>query len=490
MKRPLRILFLVPEMVPFAKTGGLADVAGALPAALARLGTDVRVVLPRYRCIRERGFATSSLVSRMIVPLGAEALEAGVLETASPDGVPVWLVEREEFFDRPALYNSAFGDYYDNFERYSFFCHAALRCCEEVGFVPDVVHAHDWQCGLAPALLQGSYRNTLTFAATRSVFTIHNIAYQGIFPAEKMPLTGLDPASFYHPEGLEYWGRVSLLKAGLGYADALTTVSPTYARELLTPEFGMGMDGLLTRRRDVLSGIMNGADYGTWNPGTDPDLPARYDLSDRSGKKRCKKALLSATGMDSVLVGRPLFGMVSRLVEPKGVGLVAEVVADIVRMGGGLVVLGTGEPELQDRLRAIANEHKGRVSIHIGYDDVLAHRIYAGADLWLVPSRFEPCGLTQLYAMRYGAVPVVREVGGLADSVQPFDPAIGTGTGFRFRDYDAASLRAAVQQAIDLYHRRALWDCIVTNAMRADFSWSRSAVEYLDLYERLVENAG
>lgn len=480
MSEQLRVLFLAPEMVPFVKTGGLADVAGALPGALCALGAEVRAVLPDYRPVRQGAWPRERLFDDLEVPFGRESLLAKVDQTSTPSGVPLYLLDREELYDRPSLYNSSLGDYYDNFERFTFWVRAALALCEKVGFKPDIIHAHDWQAGLAPALAR-----TL-FPASRSVLTIHNLGYQGLFPLEKFPFTGLDPREHLHVDGMEYWGQLSLLKSAINEAHAITTVSPTYAREILLPDQGMGMDGILRHRERDLVGILNGADYGTWNPATDPYLPAHYELTDRAGKAACKKALLEELHLDPLLNTRPLLAMISRLVRNKGANLVAEAVDEIARMGAGLVVLGLGDPTIQASLRAAAERHPGRVALILDYNDPMAHRIYAGADLFLVPSEYEPCGLTQMYAMRYGTLPIVRTTGGLADTVRPFGSDGAQANGFRFDAFTTAALIAAIRQAVDLHHRPALWETLVETAMKADFSWERSARRTLELFERVL----
>ncbi len=473
----LRVLVVVSEMAPFAKTGGLADVAGALPEALARLGCRVRVCLPCYPGVRDRAEDLRAVARGLRIPTGAATLEADVLETRTAGGVPVNLVEREDMFNRPNLYRGAKGDYYDNLERFSFFSRAALYAAGALDFVPNVVHCHDWQTGLVPPVLASFFPDAV------SVFTIHNLGYQGLFPAERLRATGLDTTRFFHPEGIEFWGNLSLLKAGIVYADAVTTVSPTYAREIQTPEQGMGMEGVLLRRSEDLFGILNGMDESRWNPETDPHLPARYSAEDMAGKAECKRALIRETELEQALELRPLIGMVSRLDHQKGIDLLVEALEPLAALGTGLVVLGTGDRALEDRLRAAARSHRGRVAVRIGFDEALAHRITAGADVFLVPSRYEPCGLTQLHAMRYGTVPVVRSTGGLKDTVEAYDPESGRGTGFEFREADPQALLRAAEQAVLLFHRSERWSALQRAAMVPRFSWDVSAGQYLTLYQ-------
>ena len=487
--RPLKIWFLASEATPFAKTGGLADVAGSLPAALKSSGADVRLVLPLYRTVREKGLKVRRLPESLEIPLGEVSLPAALFETRTADGVPVYLIGREDLYDRPNLYGNGRGDYYDNLERFAFYCHGALRMAEVLPFRPDVVHCHDWQTGLVPALLRGPYGGSPNFAGTASVFTIHNIGYQGLFPAEKLPVTGLSRPDFFHPEGIEYWGRISLLKAGMVYAGAITTVSPMYAREIRTPEYGMGMEGVLQHRRASLHGILNGVDYRAWDPARDSHLPAAYSPTNLAGKRECKQALLREMGLDPSLVGRPLAGMISRLDAQKGLDLLLEILDDLLGLDVGLVVLGAGDERIQQALKRSAEKWPGRVGLKLGFDEPLAHRIMAGTDMFLIPSRYEPCGLTQMYALKYGSVPVVRATGGLDDTVVPFTAEDRQGNGFKFGPFASEDFFGALREGVTLYRDSGTWKRLMANGMQADFSWERSARTYLDLYESLLRGA-
>lgn len=482
-----RVLFLSSEVVPYAKTGGLADVAGALPGALRELGADVRVALPLYSSVRKGGFGLSPVLDRLEVPLGNSRLVAAVWETRSQGGTPVYLLDREDLYDRPNLYGTPAGDYYDNLERFSFFCHGVLLMAEALGFRPDLIHCNDWQTGLVPALLAGPYKNSPVLGGVPTVLTIHNLGYQGIFPAEKLPLTGLSGPEFFHPEGVEFWGNLSLLKAGIVYSRAVTTVSPTYAKEIQTPEFGLGMEGILYHRRDVLKGILNGVDYSLWDPATDPHLPANYFPGKMTGKTTCKQELIKETGLDPRLEKRPLLGMTTRLAAQKGLDLLTAVLQEVLDLDVGLVILGTGEEHYQ---RALLEAHKAnptKLAVRIGFDEALAHRIMAGVDLFLIPSRYEPCGLTQMYAFKYGTVPLVRATGGLQDTVKPFDPSTGQGNGFKFGPHEPGAFLQCLRQAVSLYERPGLWKSLVLNGLKEDFSWGRSAREYLELYSWVRE---
>lgn len=477
----MKVFFVAGEMVPFAKTGGLADVAGALPDALWRRGIEIRACVPCYGAMRENTRDLRTAVKGVKVPLGGEFLTADILETRTDGGVPVYAVAREDLYERPNLYSTSFGDYYDNLERFVFFSRAALETCSLTGYEPDIIHCHDWQTGLIPPLMKDMS------STAKSVFTIHNLGYQGLFPAAKMPVTGLDAGRYFHPEGMEYWGGISLLKAGIVYADAITTVSPNYAREIMTPEFGMGMEGVIRARRASLLGVLNGADYERWNPETDEFLPALYGPAGMAGKARCKKALIQETGLDPELEDRPLIGLVSRLDSQKGIDLVAGILEDLFSMDVCLVILGTGDRRIEEDLRAARALHVDQMALHIGFDESLAHRIIAGADILLVPSRYEPCGLTQMYAMKYGTVPVVRATGGLEDTVAAYDAGTRTGNGFKFLEADPEALLDALRQAVALFEHHDRWEELRKAGMAEDFSWDRSAGRYEGLYKDMLQ---
>jgi starch synthase len=482
-----KVLFVSPEVVPFAKTGGLADVSGSLPIALKKLEVDVRIVLPLYRMVQNREIEFHTLFRNLEVPLGKDILKANIVETRIAGDIPVYMIDREDLYDRPNLYGNANGDYYDNLERFAFFSHAALLLSEAISFSPDVVHCHDWQTGLVPVLLKGPYSNYPMVSSAATVFTVHNLGYQGIFPAEKVSMTGLPSKEFFHMEGFEFWGKISLLKAGIVYADAVTTVSPTYSRQIQTPEYGMGMEGVLSRRRRVLYGILNGVNYGLWDPAKDPHIAMNYSPDNMAGKKRCKAGLMQEMALDSSLIERPLSGIISRLDSQKGLDLVVKILDDMLDLGVGLVVLGSGDESIQEAIQEAARSHKGLIGLFSGFNDPLAHRIMAGADMLLIPSRYEPCGLTQMYALKYGTVPVVRATGGLADTIEHFDTKTGKGNGFTFGAYDPETLLDAIKEAVNTYDKKRVWDEIVANGMREDFSWKRSAKNYKNLYESVVK---
>jgi starch synthase len=483
----LKVLFLSPEMVPFCKTGGLADVAGALPLALKQLGVDVRSVLPYYSVVQNGNFDSDLMIKDLAVPLGKEILRVNIWEADLKDEMPVYLVERKDMYDRPGLYGNEDGDYYDNLERFSLFCHGALMLTDAIRFQPDIIHCHDWQTGLVPALLYGPYAKNTAFSQASTVFTIHNIGYQGIFHAERLPSTGLPKDAFFHPGGVEYWEKISLLKSGIVYSDRITTVSPKYAREIQSAEFGMGMEGILKQRKDALAGILNGIDVNLWDPARDGNISASYSLEVTDGKAACKEALLREMALDPDLKSKPLLGMISRLDTQKGFDLLLEILEDLMAMDVGLVILGSGNREIEASLKMSAKRYPKRLALSLGFNDPLAHRIMAGADIFLIPSRYEPCGLTQMYALRYGTIPVVRATGGLDDTVDPFDLKSYEGNGFKFSLYQSESFLKAVQTAVTLFADSNVWGRIIANGMKTDFSWRSSAQKYLELYEKIYK---
>ncbi len=463
----MNILFLSPEVSPWSKTGGLADVAAALPRALAAQGHSVVIVTPLYRHIDRA--ALKALGKPVTFKLGSEALTFELFESPSMSrGLRVIFVGHA-LFDRSELY----GDYPDNFFRFAAYCEAALGVPQALGFTPQIVHGNDWTCG--PAMWRAHERGL-----GRQVFTVHNLAYQGLFNASALHALGW-PGELFHPEGLEFYGQLSFMKAGLVYADALTTVSPTYAREIRTPELGCGLDGLLEKRRDVLTGILNGIDDSVWNPRTDPHLPHRYGQGHMSGKAACKLALQRELGLP-IAPRVPLFTMVSRFTEQKGFDLLLDVLDDQLFARAQVAILGNGDQFIEERLLAI--DRPRAFAVRAAFDDVLAHRLGAAGDFFLVPSRYEPCGLSQMYAMRYGTLPVVRATGGLADTVE--DLKSPDGTGIVFEPYTADALRAAMDRAIAAHEREELGSA-QARGMAKDFSWSTPATKYAALYEKLVK---
>ena len=474
-------------MSPFAKTGGLADVAGSLPGALKKLGVQVMVGLPYYRIVRENGVKTETALTGLEVAVNGKNLSCNVLNALSEDNGHVFFIDRNEFFDRPDLYATPTGDYPDNLERFSFFNLAALLFAKTIGFDFHVVHCHDWQTGLVPAFLRTRYAKDPFFSHAASVFTIHNMGYQGLFSPELFPATGLPPGEF-NPAGVEYWGNISLLKAGIQYSDAITTVSPTYSREIQTSEYGMGMEGLLEHRGEDLHGILNGVDYKGWDPATDQYLTNHYSVKDMKGKGQCKADLVKALQLDDSVLSRPLLAVISRLTVQKGYDLLLEVMEEVLKLDTGIVVLAAGEIKYQRPLDELARKHPSRIAIRIGFDEPLAHRIMAGADMLLVPSRYEPCGLTQIYALKYGTVPIVRATGGLDDTIRQFDPSSKKGTGFKFVEFESQAFLNQIRAAVETFNHEDSWRTIVQNGMMADFSWEESAQKYVSLFSKLSRN--
>lgn len=485
----MRVLFATPEAVPFAKTGGLADVAGALPKFLQGLGCEVMVVMPYYRMVKRAGFPLQYLGEEIEVPLGNELLQADIYQGQIDKDIPIYFIGRDEFFDREYLYSTPRGDYFDNAERFIFFSKAVLQFCQFMGFSPEIIHHHEWQTGLIPAYLKSIYRNDPFFSHTSVVFTIHNIAYQGIFKKEKFGLTDL-PMEMYNPEGIEFWERINLMKAGIVYADVINTVSQKYSEEIQTPEYGYGLEGILRKRGKDLYGIVNGVDYQDWDPSHDPHLIAPYDLNRISGKRECKKDLLKELGLPSSLENVPLLGMISRLADQKGFDLLMEILDELFTLNIGFVLLGTGEQKYNDLFTQVALKYPQKAGIRIAYDDRLAHKIEAGADLFLMPSKYEPCGLNQIYSLKYGTIPVVRATGGLDDTITAYDPATGNGNGFKFTRYDAKEFLNQIKVAIDFYFQPEHWKKLLGNAMTSDFSWERSARAYLHLYQKALKKRG
>jgi starch synthase len=479
----MRVCMLASEAFPYAKTGGLADVLAALPEALTGLGVEVTVMLPGYREALRTAGATERL-GRVRAAVASRLEPADVVRVTGAR-VPTLMLDAPRYFDRDGLYGSGGGDYWDNAERFTFFCRAALEWLHTLASPPDVLHCHDWQAALAPAMLRATAALYPELRRMRLVQTIHNLAYQGRFRAENWHLLNLD-ARYFTRETLEFYGDINFLKAGLVFADVLTTVSPRYAREIQTPELGEGLDGVLRARAGRLRGIVNGIDYRVWNPSVDRALPARYDTGNLGGKARCKADLQAALGLRPD-AATPLLAVVSRLAWQKGIDVVLDAAPLLVEQSAAqLVALGNGDPHLEHRMRLLAEQFPGRVAVRTGMDEALAHRIIAGADLFLMPSRYEPCGLSQLYSLRYGTVPVVHATGGLDDTVAEVDPATGEGTGFKFSPDSPEALRDAAQRAIAVRSDPAAWTRIQERGMREDFSWERSARAYRNLYVALL----
>ncbi len=485
MPGALRVVFIASEVVPFAKTGGLADVAGALPVALARLGHQVSVIMPRYPMIERAVRSLEKVHESLAVPMGSSTEHGVVWRARLAPRIPIYFIEHQRYFHREALYTTASGDYPDNAQRFAFFAKAALETCRALNLQPDVLHCHDWQCALIPAYLKTTLQHDAAFASVGSLLTIHNVAFQGLFPPEVMEFLQLPPQT-YSPDGIEFYGRVNYLKAGIVYADVINTVSQRYSEEIQTAEFGGGLDGILRYRAPDVYGILNGIDDREWNPASDRLIAARYSSTDLRGKQACKRDLMEVSGLAPEWMHSPLVGMISRLVDQKGFDLLENAFHRMLALDLGLVILGYGEAQHQDVLREMAQRYPTKVGIHIGFDNTLAHKIIAGSDLFLMPSRFEPCGLNQMYSLHYGTIPVVRSTGGLDDTIEAYEPASERGNGFKFGAYDAEALLATLQQALTLYRDRTAWERLMRRGMQMDFSWASPAQAYADLYAKAL----
>jgi starch synthase len=471
-----RILMVSSEASPWAKSGGLADVLGALPAALAKLEHPVATVIPRYSAARTG--PVTRILRGVPIFLADRVYPVSIWEAMAQAGPRVFFVDQPELFDRSGLYGDSAGDFPDNHLRFALLSKAAIEISRRV-FPADIIHCHDWQAGLVPAYLRDPRMADPALFGIRTVLTIHNLGYQGLFDRALLDDVGL-PAEFDDPDGVEFWGRISFLKAGIVFADALTTVSRKYAEEIQTREYGWGLDGLLRERRQVLHGILNGADYSRWDPQTDPLIPARYSAADLTGKQICKRELLGEMGLPPTAIDRPLIGIVSRFAAQKGFDLIGETAEAILAEDVHLAVLGSGDARWEALFRALHAKYPDRIAVKIGYDDALAHRIEAGSDMFLMPSRYEPCGLNQIYSLRYGTVPVVRATGGLEDTI---DAAPGPeATGFKFHDYNGKALVEAVRLACRTWTGRKAWTAMMVRGMQKDFSWAASAAEYSRLY--------
>lgn len=485
----MRIVLASSEAVPYSKTGGLADVTSALAKALAAAGHTVTLIVPHYPQLQKaNGKKPLAPTGQTLqVWMNGRHVDGSLYWGTLPGSdVTVLFVDQPDYFDRPKLYGDENGDYPDNAARFCFFSRAVMEACRSLVLRPDVIHANDWQTGLIPALLEADYRSQPGFERTSSVFTIHNLAYQGHFWHWDMNLTGLD-WKYFNANQMEHWGGLNLLKTGITMADMVTTVSPTYAWEITTPLGGMGLDGVLSSRIRDLVGILNGIDPDEWNPATDKHLPANFDAKTVfEVKPRCKAALQQELGLP-VRGDVPLFGMVSRMADQKGFDLIATAAEQMMGLDAQFCFLGSGDPRYESLVRHLANSHHGKVAAVVGFDEGLAHRIEAGSDAFLMPSRFEPCGLNQMYSLAYGTVPIVRTVGGLKDTVVDAGPKnlfLNTATGFRFDDYDANGLLWAVRRATEMYGKKNLWQQLMRTGMSQDFSWAKSAKRYEEVYRR------
>jgi len=476
----MHIAFVASECVPFSKTGGLADVVGALPRALAAAGHQVSVYLPRYR--QTKLLNPQAVVRSITIPFDDRYRFCSIVTDGNHSGISYYFVEYPQFFDREALYGTSAGDYTDNAERFALFCRATLEASKVLG-VPDVFHCHDWQSALVPVMLRTQYTEDPAFANVATVFTIHNIGYQGLFSPDTLPLLTL-PWDLFTIVKMEFFGQVNFLKGALVYSNFVTTVSKKYSQEIQTSEFGFGLEGVLRDRASTVAGILNGVDYDEWSPQTDKFSAAKYSPEDLSGKAKCKQDLLDAFGLSAANPKLPVIGIVSRFAAQKGFDLIGQIADRLVREELIILALGSGDRLYEEMFLRLNKQYPQKIAVKVAYDNVLAHKIEAGADIFLMPSRYEPSGLNQMYSLKYGTPPIVRATGGLDDTIEPWTPRTGKGTGFKFTDYNGEVLLLTVKEALHAYRDQTSWQTLMRNGMAKDFSWNASAKEYVRVYER------
>jgi starch synthase len=493
MSKEMNILYVVSEVVPFAKTGGLADVAGAFPQAIKEQGHEIRVTIPKYSTFSERKYRIHEVIrlKDIEIPLGNSNHSSSVRSAFimnSKVKVQVYFLVNDKFYDRNGIYISTNTkkEFPDNDERFAFFCKGTLETLKKLGWKPDIIHCNDWQTGLIPAYLKTIYKDDPFFKKTNTVFTIHNLAYQGNFPQESFKKTGL-PDEIFNMHGIEFYGQCSFLKAGIVYSDIITTVSEKYAQEIRTKEeYGFGFEKLLDKRKQDLYGILNGADYSIWDPSIDTLIPNKYNFSTIDKKIENKKALVRKFGLD-FNENVPVIGMISRLADQKGFDLLEQGIKDIMNLKLQLVILGTGEKKYHELLQEFQKKYPKNIAVQLAYSDQIAHLIEAGSDMFLMPSKYEPCGLNQIYSLKYGTVPIVRATGGLDDTIEQFDPETGKGTGFKFTKYSDVEMVKSIKKAMKLYENKKLWLKLIKNGMSKDFSWEVSAKKYVSLYKKLIK---
>src|SRR6202048_1510434 len=476
----MHIVFAASECVPFSKTGGLADVVGALPRALVAAGHQVSVYLPRYRETLLKDART--VVKSVTVPFDDHYRFCSIVSGGERSGVSFYFVEYPPFFDRDALYGTSAGDYPDNAERFALFSRAVLEASKILG-VPQVFHCHDWQSALVPVLLRTQYAEDPVFREVATVFTIHNLGYQGLFPPDTLPLLTL-PWDLFTISKMEFFGNVNFLKGALVFSDFITTVSRKYSQEIQTTEFGFGLEGVLRTRSSTVTGILNGVDYDEWCPENDRVIDARYSPTDFSGQAECKEDLLTTFGIAKADLRLPVLGVVSRFAAQKGFDLIAQIMERLAREELIIVALGSGDKTYEEMFLRLSKQFPRKIAVKVAYDNAIAHKIEAGSDMFLMPSKYEPCGLNQIYSLKYGTVPIVRATGGLDDTIEPWDARTGKGTGFKFSDYTGEVLLATIKQALLAYRDPSSWQTLMRNGMSRDFSWGASAREYGKIYER------
>jgi starch synthase len=478
----MNVVFAASECVPYSKTGGLADVAGALPKALAELGHSVSVYLPRYK--QTKLSDAKVLLPSVTVPFDDRYRFCTVLDGGQHSGVRFYFIDYPPFFDRAALYGSPAGDYPDNAERFALYSRAVLEASKILG-VPQIFHCHDWQTALIPVLLRTSYADDPVFRNSATLFTIHNMGYQGLFPPDTLPLLML-PWDLFTIDKMEFFGKVNFLKGALAFSDFINTVSRKYSQEIQTPEYGFGLEGVLKERAATVTGILNGVDYSEWSPERDAYIARQYSINDLEGKQECRRDLLEQFGLAHANPEFPLIGIVSRFAAQKGFDLIAQVANELARLPLTMTVLGSGDKEYEETFRRLQHLFPHKFAVKVAYNNAIAHKIEAGADMFLMPSRYEPCGLSQIYSLKYGTVPIVRATGGLDDTIEAWNPVAEKGTGFKFTSYSGAALLASMKEALQAFQDKAKWKKLMINGMSKDFSWAASAREYARLYERLA----
>ncbi len=492
MPRPMNILYVTSEADPFAKTGGLADVSSALPKAIKDLGHEIRIIMPRYHFIGERKFHLHDIIRLKEIPVPVGSItEMGNVKSSFinnlKEKVQVYFLDNATYFGRDGIYQSPTTkkDYKDNDERFIFFCRGVLETLKCLGWQPDIIHCNDWQAGLIPAYMKSIFSSDPFFKNLKSIFTIHNMAYQGVFPYESFVKSHL-PKELYQQDGVEAYGQFNFMKTALFYSDAITTVSQRYAQEICnSPEIGAGLNGLLTARKKDLSGIVNGIDYQIWNPATDNLIYRKYDSKSVEAKVDNKRALVQRFGLEFA-EERPVIGAISRLADQKGFDLVFDAIDDILRLDVQLIFLVSGDKDMEKKFETLQKKYSKRIGLILGYDAEVAHLIEAGSDMFIMPSKYEPCGLNQMYSMRYGTVPLVRATGGLDDTVDDYS-GNGKGTGFKFEKYESKDLLKTLQRALKVYQQPEEWKKLMRNGMQCDFSWENSARKYLNLYKELLK---
>jgi len=481
----MNILIASPEVVPFAKTGGLADVTGALPKAINKLGGhNIAVILPKYKIVDEKKFGLQVIKENINIKFNAKGASIRIFQGEIEGNIPAYFIDNPAYYKREGLYQEDSKDYPDNAERFAFYSKAAIDACKVLNFKVDLIHCHDWQAGLIPVILKGFYQEDRFFKNTATLFTIHNIAYQGNFPSEKVSFIKF-PDEFYTMRGLEFYGNLNFLKGGLVFSEMINTVSRKYSQEIQTKEYGCGLEGVLKERAKDLYGILNGVDYEEWSPEKDKFIKFNYGKDDLKGKAFCKRELQQELGLSQDMK-TPIIGLISRLVPQKGLDLIAEVFESLMQMDLQFVLLGSGERDLEDFFKKAASKYSKKVGVKIGFDNALAHKIEAGADMFLMPSRYEPCGLNQIYSLRYGTVPIVRATGGLDDTIIDYEEDRVNGNGFKFVDASSQQMLQRIKRALEYYNSHE-WMKIMENGMAADFSWDASAKKYVELYQLAIK---